>query len=82
MIKAKQLADRLPTELLPKTKSCAALLSAVTQLKVERNNAMQRANELEIAVRDLALVLQEWEPDHSTGEELAKWAKAEALIRS
>lgn len=54
MIKAKQLADRLPTELLPKTKSCAALLSAVTQLKTERNNALERVAELEKAL-DTAL---------------------------
>lgn len=46
MIKAKQLADRLPQDLLPKTKSCAALLSAVSQLKTERNNLACEIEEL------------------------------------
>jgi len=40
MITEKQLANRLPTELLPEIESCSALLTAVTQLKTERNNAM------------------------------------------
>lgn len=52
MIKAKQLADRLPTNLLPKTKSCAALLSAVSQLKTERNNYKHLSEELERVIRE------------------------------
>jgi len=40
MITEKQLANRLPTELLPEIEICSALLTAVTQLKTERNNAM------------------------------------------
>jgi len=47
MITAKQLANRLPTELLPKIKSCAALLTAVTQLKTERNNAIADSKRLD-----------------------------------
>jgi hypothetical protein len=50
MITAKQLADRLPQELLPKTKSCSALLSAVSQLKTDRNNALIRVKEFESAL--------------------------------
>ena len=50
MIKAKQLADRLPYDLLPKTKSCAALLTATSQLKTDRNNALLRITELETAL--------------------------------
>ena len=40
MITEKQLANRLPTELLPEIESCSALLTAVTRLKTERNNAI------------------------------------------
>jgi len=47
MITAKQLAARIPTELLPKTKSCAALLTAVSQLKIERNNAIADSKRLD-----------------------------------
>jgi len=47
MITAKQLAARIPTELLPKTKSCDALLTAVSQLKTERNNAIADSKRLD-----------------------------------
>lgn len=50
MIKAKQLADRLPAELLPENPTWPALLSAITQLKTERNNALVRVEELEKAL--------------------------------
>jgi len=50
MIKAKQIADRLPQDLLPKTKSCSSLLTAVSQLKTDRNNALLRVDELEKAL--------------------------------
>lgn len=48
MIKAKQLANRLPIELVPKSPSCAQLLSAVTQLKTERNNAIAENDRLKL----------------------------------
>ena len=47
MITAKQLAARIPTELLPKIKSCDALLTAVSQLKIERNNAIADSKRLD-----------------------------------
>jgi len=47
MITAKQLAARIPTELLPKTKSCDALLTAVSLLKTERNNAIADSKRLD-----------------------------------
>ena len=42
-----ELANRIPTELLPKKQSWSKLLSAVTQLKVERNNAIMEVIELQ-----------------------------------
>lgn len=36
------VANRLPTALLPKVKTWSSLLSAITQLKTERNNALEK----------------------------------------
>lgn len=48
----KDICNRLPTELLPKTPSWSALLSAVTQLKTERNNAIAEAERLKDAIKE------------------------------
>ena len=45
------VANRLPNALVPKTKSWSALLSAITQLKTERNNAMIEAEELKMCAK-------------------------------
>lgn len=41
------IANRLPGELLPEKQTWSAMLSAVTQLKNERNNALCRVDEIE-----------------------------------
>ena len=46
------VANRLPTELLPETKSWSALLAAITQLKTERNNALIEAERLRAVMRE------------------------------
>lgn len=45
------VVKRLPIELLPEVPSWSSLLTAITQLKTERNNAICRAEELESAIR-------------------------------
>lgn len=52
------VANRLPTELLPKTQSWSALLSAITQLKTERNKYGMRIFALEEALDDLLCVAE------------------------
>ncbi len=47
----KDVINRLPTELLPKVPTWSNILSAITQLKTERNNAICRVKELESAIR-------------------------------
>jgi len=45
MISLDQIARRLPTELVPKRLTSASLLAAISQLKVERNNAVVEAED-------------------------------------
>ena len=44
------IVKRLPVELLPKNPSWSALLSAVTKLKTERNNALCESERLRKAI--------------------------------
>ncbi len=46
----RDVINRLPVELLPKTPSWPALLTALTQLKTERNNALAEAERLTAAI--------------------------------
>lgn len=48
----KDIYSRLPIELLPKSPSWSALLSAVSLLKTERNNYKHRSEELELVIRE------------------------------
>ena len=50
----KDVSNRLPTELLPKNASWSALLSAITQLKTERNNALERVADMQEIVEAVA----------------------------
>lgn len=40
----------------------------------------KKAGALKNALTDLMPILRDWEPDHSTGEERQKWARAQALL--
>ena len=42
----KDVVNRLPIELLPKVPTWSSLLTAITQLKTERNNAIDEAERL------------------------------------
>ncbi|MGB0662824.1 MAG: hypothetical protein ACPGMR_03440 [Pontibacterium sp.] len=48
------VARRLPIEMLPKTQSWSSLLSAITQLKTQRNNLLDEVGELERAIKPFA----------------------------
>jgi len=48
----KDIYNRLPIELLPKSASWSELLSAVSLLKTERNNYKHRSEELELIIRE------------------------------
>mgnify|MGYP000406846016 CR=1 FL=1 len=68
----KDVANRLPTEFLPKTRSWSALLTAITQLKAERNNAMARCADLEVKNERLTreLIKQAIKCDNMTSKRL------------
>lgn len=63
----KDICNRLPTELLPKTPSWSALLSAVTQLKTERNNAIAENERLKKRVKELEDALDVWQSQCPVG---------------
>lgn len=46
------VVKRLPVELLPKDPSWSSLLTAITQLKTERNNAIAEAERLKDAIKE------------------------------
>lgn len=46
------VVKRLPIELLPKVPSWSSLLTAITQLKTERNNAIAEAERLKDAIKE------------------------------
>lgn len=46
------VVKRLPIELIPSTPSWSALLTAITQLKVERNNALAELELLKTAINE------------------------------
>lgn len=46
------VVKRLPVELLPKDPSWQSLLTAITQLKTERNNAIAEAERLKDAIKE------------------------------
>ena len=48
-------------------------VSAAQRLAVEKADLRQ-------ALADLMPILRDWEPDHSTGEERQKWARAQELL--
>ena len=49
------VVKRLPVELLPKDPSWSSLLTAITQLKTERNSAIAEAERLKNAIKDIKI---------------------------
>jgi len=57
----KDVANRLPHELLPKVQTWSKLLSAITRLKTERNNALIDLKECESQCDALSVKLKQYQ---------------------
>jgi len=66
----KDVINRLPNGLVPRNQTWSATLTAVAQLKTERNNAILRVQELERAVGVLAGSNSNWPINVSSNDEL------------